>query len=454
MDLLQTESVFSCEQLRRLVYFIKSYSYLYQTVNIRYFVDEIWQKIPPDWLRYLCTLTNTELNSFPFEKQQSSGCPKSLHNFVNDSRQCSLLLSFANNFGLYNETSEDSMLKKKDESVKQQPKMNLSIRAKKQHELERFVALIRDSCHQFRVNRVVDVGCGVGHLLSVLSNEFNVVGIECDELLCCSGKERYASVHYVNLKLTTNWANDPQIVDIFCGSENMNFRSAIVSLHGCGDLQTILQRCFVKLPYDRCPLLFTVGCCYHKMTTIEKPVIDWALSDRIRSLCSADWVLERSALRLACQEQLSRWPSSNEKREAHSLSFIRRSLLECVYEKRGMREKSTEHHSRRVNRSFGKLEDVGMVIAERLGVDGEERVQLITNYKNAHSKYESVFNTVEPFTLLQTLMQMPLESFVLIDRYLFLLEAGCSACCIPIFDSKISPRNFCLIASRQKKSAN
>lgn len=37
-----------------------------------------------------------------------------------------------------------------------------------------------------------------------------------------------------------------------------------------------------------------------------KPVMEWALSNALRSVCPNDWVLHKSALRLACQGQLSR----------------------------------------------------------------------------------------------------------------------------------------------------
>ena len=45
-------------------------------------------------------------------------------------------------------------------------------------------------------------------------------------------------------------------------------RSAIVSLHGCGDLQTILLKLFTRLKKERVPLIFVVSCCYHKMSGI------------------------------------------------------------------------------------------------------------------------------------------------------------------------------------------
>jgi hypothetical protein len=44
-------------------------------------------------------------------------------------------------------------------------------------------------------------------------------------------------------------------------------RTAVVSLHGCGDLQPILLQEFARSPNtNEWPVLVSIGCCYHKMT--------------------------------------------------------------------------------------------------------------------------------------------------------------------------------------------
>ncbi|KHN76086.1 Protein RRNAD1 [Toxocara canis] len=452
------QSHFFIEKLHDLVCFIQSYSYLHENVNIRSEHSEtqqmeqknefeeklrggsqVWKVLPVgqffgknQWLRYLSTLSSAQLNVFPFE-EPSSECPESLRKFLTESRHCSLL---SNNAERYRFEEVCSWKEEKRE------KMNIPISAKKQHELQRLAQLITSHCYLHRVNRIVDVGCGLGHLLNLLSSKFDVVGIECDEVLCSAGSKKYASVKYENLTLNAVSVDQRRVLNIFCGAKGE--RSAIVSLHGCGDLQPDLLRWFTQLPKDRVPLLFTVACCYHKMSCAGKPVIELAMSNSLRSLCRNHWILKKSSMRLACQEQLSRWPCSKEKRELHAISFLQRALLECVYERIGIGK--SKRCPRRLNRSFRELKNVGVEIAERLGLDDRKRAQIIDEYERVYSDYQHLFNIVEPFTLLQALMQMPLESLILVDRYLYLVESGCLTCVVPVFDSKVSPRNFCLVS--------
>uniref|UniRef100_A0A914ZL82 Methyltransferase domain-containing protein n=2 Tax=Parascaris univalens TaxID=6257 RepID=A0A914ZL82_PARUN len=432
MERVRADYGFSVEELADLVRFVQSYNYLHEYTNVRFFADQIWKKIPSDWLRYLSTLSNAELNAFPFD-EPSPECPESLRRFLIDSHRCNLLSNYVERYGydvLWNSIVEKSEMK-----------MNIRIGAKKQHEINRLALLITDYCRIYRVKRIVDVGCGIGHLLNLLSPMFDVVGVECDQLLCNAGKKRYPSLKYENLTLKTADVDRERVLNILCGQKGE--RSAIVSLHGCGDLQPDLLQWFTKLPKHRVPLLFTVGCCYHKMSCAGKPVMEWALSNALRSVCRNNWVLHKSALRLACQGQLSRWPSSKEERDAHCACFLRRALLECVYERSGIN--AVKRFPRHLNRSFRELQSVGIEIAERLKLDGEERAKMIREYRNTYLDHQYLFDTVEPFTMLQALMQMPLESLILTDRYLYLMESGCATYVLPLFDSKISPRNFCLV---------
>jgi hypothetical protein len=53
---------------------------------------------------------------------------------------------------------------------------------------------------------------------------------------------------------------------------------------------------------------------------------------------------------------------------------------------------------------------------------------------------------IEPFTALQFALQAPMESLVILDRFVYLKEHGLNIEMIELFDPVISPRNICLIA--------
>lgn len=52
---------------------------------------------------------------------------------------------------------------------------------------------------------------------------------------------------------------------------------------------------------------------------------------------------------------------------------------------------------------------------------------------------------LQTFKALQFALQAPLETLILWDRVLFLREKGFKVDLKPVFNSRISPRNMCLI---------
>uniref|UniRef100_A0A915DA04 Methyltransferase domain-containing protein n=1 Tax=Ditylenchus dipsaci TaxID=166011 RepID=A0A915DA04_9BILA len=60
-----------------------------------------------------------------------------------------------------------------------------------------FSRLVKDECCKLGVRRVVDVGCGLGHMLDFLSSKcskdqpIESVGIETNQQFCSSAKKRY-----------------------------------------------------------------------------------------------------------------------------------------------------------------------------------------------------------------------------------------------------------------------
>uniref|UniRef100_A0A915PJP9 Methyltransferase domain-containing protein n=1 Tax=Setaria digitata TaxID=48799 RepID=A0A915PJP9_9BILA len=320
---------------------------------------------------------------------------------------------------------------------------NCSMTIKKRHEVGNLTVLLLDYCKYYGINRIVDVGCGVGHLVSQLSRHCKVVGIDCNEDFCQRARKSCAYAEIICLTITCDGAEDQNLSKFLSGDEYD--RTAVVSLHGCGDLQPALLRYFCKLDRNRVPLIFTIPCCYHKMLNLEKEVFHWIMSDEIKRRSISCEVLPVSALRLACQKHIYNWPSSDREREKHTNNFINRALLECLYDKRKDLPPFT---CRKLNCNFGDLRGTGAKLASQLGMDENGVSQIDQLYRAIYTEQESYFAYIEPFTLLQTMMQIPLEFFILLDRLFFLREHGCSAHLLSIFNPKVSSRHLCLIGSR------
>lgn len=417
----------SDEQLGRLVQFVKAHCYLFDRPNVRFFTDGRWKEIPPEWVEYLSSLNNNQLNSFPFCESQQD-CPQTLQNFLRVSRELSVLHASTAVSHLPDFELDEKRLK------------NSRIKAKKEHELKRLTGLIVDLCEKQKVNRIVDVGCGVGHLLGVLTPRFTLVGLECNERMCATGRQRYSFVQYENIYLSSESIFDRNVMKLFTGEQDD--KTAIVSLHGCGDLQPLLLRIYAKLPRERVPLIFTVPCCYHKMSNLDAEVSSWAMSHALKAHCPQGWVLPRSALRLACQQQLSRWQCSSASRARHTVRFAQRALLECLYDEKGI---LVDKWPRRLHRSFNSVEDLASTIIHRLELCGNHRDEIEASYRRIYKENCHLFSVIEPFTVLQAIMQLPLELLILWDRLRFIIEEGARGCLKVVFDSAVSPRNFCII---------
>lgn len=130
-------------------------------------------------------------------------------------------------------------------------------------------------------------------------------------------------------------------------------RTALISLHGCGDLQETLINIFLK---SNIPLLLTIGCCYHKTkkdSKFLKYVVfsrrsikfffeilfsennDWILSDFVKSELS-ECPINGSALRIGAElrfEQYSKMSEAEKKKRLESL--VIRSLVEVFYQRMG-----------------------------------------------------------------------------------------------------------------------
>uniref|UniRef100_A0A0R3RKJ8 Methyltranfer_dom domain-containing protein n=1 Tax=Elaeophora elaphi TaxID=1147741 RepID=A0A0R3RKJ8_9BILA len=384
--------------LSHIVDFVLKHKFLYDCPNIKFLSNNLWERIPRSWLHYLEKLSNEELNSFPFQKP-APNCPKTLLKFHAASNEI-----FTRHFNLCLTAVLPDSLSQFTTSLIQ---TNASMTIKKRHEVENLTALLMVYCKHYSVNRIVDVGCGVGHLISQLSRHFKVIGIDCNEKFC------------------------------------QRARKSCVSLHGCGDLQPTLLRLFSKLNRNRVPLIFTVPCCYHKMSNLKKEMSHW-MSNEIKRRCISCEVLPVTALRLACQKHISSWPSSDQDREKHTKNFISRALLECLYDRHN---DLPPFPCRKLNSHLEDMKNIGAKLAYQLGMDENGISRIDRLYRMIYADQEPYFAYVEPFTLLQTMMQTPLEMFILLDRLFFLREHGCSAHILSVFNSKISSRHLCIIAS-------
>ncbi|VDK82916.1 unnamed protein product [Litomosoides sigmodontis] len=370
------ESWSDSELLSHIVDFILKHKFLYDYPNIKFLSNNLWERIPHNWLNYLEKLSNAELNSFPFQKP-TRYCPETLLEFHAASNEifthiCNSCLAAV---------LPDNLSRLTTPLVQ----ANTSMTPKKRHEVENFIALLTVYCKLYGINRIVDVGCGVGHLITQLAQHCKVVGIDCNENFCQRARKSCAYAKVICLTVKCDGSEDQRLLEFLSGDEHD--RTAVVSIHGCGDLQPTLLRHFSKLDRNRVPLIFTIPCCYHKMSNLKKKVFHWIMSDEVKKQSISCEVLPVSALS---------WPTSENDRKKHTTNFITRALLECLYDKH---KNLPQFPLRKLNCHFEDMKNNGVKLASLLGMDENGVSQIDQLYRMIYANQEPYFAYVEPFTV-------------------------------------------------------
>jgi hypothetical protein len=322
--------------------------------------------------------------------------------------------------------------------------------AKKQHEVARLGRKIASLCRQLGVERVVDVGAGVGHLGRCLSGEFGlqVVGVESSTRCCAAATEREAGVQMLNVHIGDDAVANREALTSHLGESPV----AIVGLHCCGDLSTNVLRLFQS--WKAAKLLCVVPCCYQKMALAgasSAPPMSAFARTHLSHLGSDSHVFSHFSLRLAGQETYEKWADmtlAHHKRQSQAFGY--RAVLEKWAAEAGyVIEKK---HRRGVRKdSFNSAGEFVSVALERHRFrnceahESDIRKQLVEMCLD----HESDFAYLGVLTGLQLFLQVLVEGFVLLDRLLFLWDKELSSHIVEVFDASQSPRCRAILSTKE-----
>lgn len=225
----------------------------------------------------------------------------------------------------------------------------------------------------------------------------------------------------------------------------------LVGLHTCGNLAANSLKQFVN--YDHVKLVCNVGCCYHLL--YEEFETDF-FNDEMRKMDERDepgfpmskflrdkgYKLGRNARMLGsqCYERVIANKSLPDESLFHRALFEkllrekwRRSDTPAIHRLGKIRFKTIEDYLRKGCAKFGIDIDLSSEDIQKLFDDHEyERHQINLTY------------------FIRLLLAKTIETLILLDRYLFLLESGVdNVFLVKIFDPVISPRNYALIAIKK-----
>ncbi|RCN30428.1 hypothetical protein ANCCAN_23797 [Ancylostoma caninum] len=369
--------------------------------------------------------------------------------------------------------------------------LRTKLKPKKQYEIDRIVTTVellrRRDPGTSAFDTIIDIGAGMGHLARILSAsipECNVIAVEQNEELiersillndrlqqikngfrlpehyCESVQSGFSgsvlrSLNEDDMRLIANCRSFWNIIQpIYSGQ-----KALLIGLHPCGDLSASILRIFTRSPKVTTMILF--GCCYHKLSTAEEEAnCSQADSGELGFPLSAKYrwkSLSYAARDLACHgietfaEQLLTKPHSAYRMQCYRA--VLESLITKSHDEKVCKERSSivvhsvagkdgmtfEEYMRSALVKYPEIEEA----LEKQIIHDEESRCIIKSVDIEWRRFLVVH-------CLRLLFAPIVEQIIIKDRVQYLEECGHSVVVVPLFDPRISPRNFAIIAMKDR----
>lgn len=312
-------------------------------------------------------------------------------------------------------------------------KLYLYMIPKKQHEIKRLAPFIKWYAEKNQAKKIIDIGGGIGLLAQTLANEFNldVMTVDMDPVLQKTGSSRQkpeGRLKYMNLKV----AGDNKSFNELLNSEVMT-----IGLHTCGDLALEQIKSSAE---NKINSLINFGCCYQKLSPAGQNISRFAqnLSNKI--------FMSKFALTLSARaHRKMNEKDFNLKMKVKHYRYALHILLHDQYH---------QHTLVTLGNSPARLynEEFATYTQEQLS-----RVQI--PLKHTPEELNAFFEMPETQKmvwhmivagLIRNATGRLLELYLLLDRLIWLEEAGYQCQLKEFFDEETSPRNLGLMAQLSK----
>jgi len=293
---------------------------------------------------------------------------------------------------------------------------------KKLHELKQLHLTLKD-LKDF--SNVLDIGGGVGFLSTMIAQNFNchVTSLDFNKQLQASGQERIQKWNLKKVKFIHSDFNQMTSLKDF---DNLDNR-LVIGLHSCGELGTKLIQYGAK---SQCNQVVLASCCYHKLNGsynisfhAQKHPFDFSIN----------------ALHLASRaSKIEDFNAFQNKLRVRKYRY----LLHMLEYDKGHKD----------FRSIGntKLSDYQLSFTDYVqryslfnDLSIEDSEEFFSNTDNHLRVKKIIFADI-----LRSLLGRVVETYIILDRAIFLEEAGYKTKIIKAFNQNISPRNLLILASR------
>lgn len=305
---------------------------------------------------------------------------------------------------------------------------------KKQHEIKKLAPHIHHVSLKNKIEKIIDIGGGVGFLAQTLNNQYKhqVISIDMNPVLQNTGIDRHGKN-----------AKDPSNKVVF---KNMKveaageFRDVLkervmpVGLHTCGKLALDIIRTSANA---KVPAIVNFGCCYHTLDkTAELQNISQFAKDN-----EPLW-MNKFALTLSCRAHKKMDDKDYDlKLKVKLYRYAMHILLHDHYD---IRELVTLGNSspKLYDESFGTY---ALEQLKRISVQPRHTIQELNAFYNNPKLIELILRMLAA-GLIRNALGRSLELYLLLDRVIYLEEQGYQVSIEEFFVEELSPRNIGITA--------
>jgi hypothetical protein len=308
---------------------------------------------------------------------------------------------------------------------------------KKQYEVKHLAPMVNKFYQDYKIERIIDIGGGVGLLAQALTNQYKlkVTSLDLDPVMQKSGEER-----------NKKFAKDPdhlvEFIPVKVDAQDLAFNRLLgpgtmtLGLHTCGQLANDQIKASVK---NKLPALINFGCCYHKLEDIEG-------SENISKLAqSLDDKIEMSHFALTLSARAHRKMDDKDYDLKLKVKLYRYAIHFLLHDEYGFKSLVT------LGNSSPKLydESFGFYVLEqfrRINLKSKHTLEELNAYFENHDRQELIWKMMSAGNLRNAMGRL-LELYILLDRVIYLEENGYKADLLEFFDEETSPRNLGIVAS-------
>ena len=484
-------------QVRDCLQLLQHYEWLINSFVLDFFHESHWSRLPPSWQSVLATVSPEELAAWlepgtPLTSQRAGqpwplsllALKQSLQQLGLERRPVPDLASLAQSLSLPSDSPawqfEPELL---SESGGQHQSLRhvfrKHVKPKKQYEMCRLAKLISSVAQSNEVERVLDIGSGVGHLSRYLcyNHSLTVACVDGDNKLTTSARKfdeelektveklkRRSDVDYVPLAtspvhVTAHIAPDMNLASFHdllrdnFGLEDEKLVYGLVGLHTCGDLAPVILKMFVQDGASK--LLSSLGCCYMKIKQ-NFPMSDYVTTQTWSRLTYTSTELSCHAVEMYADKLRQ---GEQDKLKVHCYRAVLEDLLvrrDPQYRHTILKTVSRPHllsFPDYVARATAGLVSRGLQPFTEQELSSPAVLGQLQHWWTVVTFYTlrlAFAPVIGQITLTPPTSNFdPLETVILLDRCLYLYENGLDNIIFPLFDPMMSPRNQVIVAVKK-----